>query len=70
MSPAVITLLMWMIIPLGMTIYFSLIRYNLMQPDRTGFVGWQNYEFFVTNPALVLRYSIPLCYLVVWLRSL
>jgi sorbitol/mannitol transport system permease protein len=51
MSPAVITLLMWMIIPLGMTIYFSLIRYNLMQPDRTGFVGWQNYEFFVTNPA-------------------
>jgi len=51
MSPAVITLLLWMIIPLGMTIYFSLIRYNLMQPDRTGFVGWQNYEFFVTNPA-------------------
>jgi len=51
MSPAVITLLMWMLIPLGMTIYFSLIRYNLMQPDLSGFVGLMNYEFFMTNPA-------------------
>lgn len=51
MSPAVITLLMWMLIPLGMTIYFSLINYNLMQPDRTGFVGLMNYEFFMGNPA-------------------
>lgn len=37
--------------PLGMTIYFSLIRYNLMQPDQTGFVGLMNYEFFLSNPA-------------------
>ena len=51
MSPAVITLLLWMLVPLGMTIYFSLIRYNLMQPDLTGFVGLMNYEFFMTNPA-------------------
>lgn len=40
-----------MVVPLGMTIYFSFIRYNLLQPDRTGFVGWLNYEFFVTEPA-------------------
>lgn len=51
MSPAVVTLLLWMLVPLGMTIYFSLIRYNLMQPDLTGFVGLMNYEFFMTNPA-------------------
>lgn len=51
MSPAVITLLLWMLVPLGMTIYFSLIRYNLLQPDQTGFVGLMNYEFFMTNPA-------------------
>lgn len=37
--------------PLGMTIYFSSIRYQLLYPDRSGFVGWSNYEFFVTDPA-------------------
>ena len=51
MSPAVVTLLIWMLVPLGMTIYFSLIRYNLMSPDISGFAGWENYHFFVTNPA-------------------
>jgi len=51
MSPAVITLLIWMLVPLAMTIYFSSIFYNLMQPDNTGFAGWLNYEFFITNPA-------------------
>ena len=51
MAPAVLTLLIWMIVPLGMTLYFSLIRYNLLQPHQSGFNGWSNYEFFVTNPA-------------------
>lgn len=50
MTPAVVTLLLWMLVPLGMTIYFSLIRYNLMQPDQSGFVGLLNYDFFVTDP--------------------
>jgi sorbitol/mannitol transport system permease protein len=50
MAPAVTTLLLWMLVPLVMTIYFSLIRYNLMQPDQTGFTGLLNYEFFVTDP--------------------
>lgn len=51
LAPAVTTLFLWMIVPLVMTIYFSFIRYNLMQPDQTGFVGLMNYEFFVTDPA-------------------
>ncbi|CAA6815155.1 MAG: Various polyols ABC transporter, permease component 1, partial [uncultured Thiotrichaceae bacterium] len=50
LTPAVSTLLLWMIVPLVMTIYFSFIRYNLMQPDLSGFVGWENYTFFITNP--------------------
>jgi sorbitol/mannitol transport system permease protein len=50
MAPAVITLLMWMLVPLGMTIYFSAVRYNLMQPGEHGFVGLMNYEFFITDP--------------------
>jgi sorbitol/mannitol transport system permease protein len=49
MAPAVTTLLLWMIVPLVMTIYFSFIRYNLMQPGNVGFNGLANYEFFVTD---------------------
>ena len=51
MAPAVLTLFLWMIVPLVMTIYFSLIRYNLLQPDQTGFIGLENFEYFVTDPS-------------------
>ena len=50
MTPAIATLLLWMLVPLAMTIYFSLIRYNLMQPGDHGFSGLLNYEFFITDP--------------------
>lgn len=50
MAPAVVTLLLWMLVPLGMTIYFSLVRYNLMQPGAKDYIGLMNYEFFVTDP--------------------
>ena len=40
-----------MIVPLVMTIYFSLIRYNLMQPEISGFAGLDNFEFFITEPS-------------------
>ena len=51
MAPAVVTLFLWMIVPLLMTIYFSLIRYNLMQPGANEWIGLANYEFFVTDPS-------------------
>ena len=51
MAPAVATLFLWMIVPLAMTIYFSLIRYNLMQPEAVGFIGLENFEYFVTDPS-------------------
>ncbi len=51
MAPAVTTLFLWMIVPLVMTIYFSLIRYNLMQPEAVGFIGLENFEYFVTDPS-------------------
>jgi sorbitol/mannitol transport system permease protein len=50
-APSIIVLLLWMIVPLSMTIYFSTIRYHLLYPERTGFIGWSNYEFFYTDPA-------------------
>lgn len=51
LTPAVATLFLWMIVPLVMTIYFSLIRFNLMQPDQSGFVGLENFEYFITDPS-------------------
>ncbi len=48
-SPSVLLLLAWMLIPLSMTIYFSLIRFNLLYPGENEFVGLENFEFFVTD---------------------
>ena len=50
-SPAVILLLCWMIVPLVMTIYFSFLRYNLITPSGNPFVGWENYYWFFTDPS-------------------
>ena len=38
MAPAVVTLFLWMIVPLLMSIYFSVVRYNLMQPGAKDFI--------------------------------
>ena len=50
LTPAVATLFLWMLVPLLMTMYFSVIRFNLLQPDQIGFVGLANFEYFVTDP--------------------
>ncbi len=52
-APSIILLLLWMIVPLSMTLYFSTIRYNLLYPERTGFIGLSNYEFFWTDPSFI-----------------
>lgn len=51
-APAVTLLLLWMLVPLGMTVWFSLQRYNLLMPEMVGFAGLENYEFLFTDPAL------------------
>lgn len=50
-SPAVILLFLWMIVPLAMTIYFSFLRYNLLNPGMETFAGLDNYYYFLTNAA-------------------
>jgi sorbitol/mannitol transport system permease protein len=65
-APSVIILFMWMIVPLAMTIYFSFLRYNLIQPNvacslmtpglmfdeaSRCIAGFGNYKFFLTDPA-------------------
>ncbi len=50
-SPAVILLLAWMIVPLVMTLYFSTLRYSLLNPDNVRYIGLRNYTFFIGDPA-------------------
>jgi sorbitol/mannitol transport system permease protein len=49
-APSVILLFVWMIVPLVMTLYFSTLRYSLLDPDNVGFVGLQNYTAFLSDP--------------------
>ena len=50
-APAIILLLIWMIVPLGMTLYYSFLNYNLLNPAATDWAGWFNYRYFYTDPA-------------------
>ncbi|MGS0740801.1 carbohydrate ABC transporter permease [Glaciimonas sp. GG7] len=66
LTPAMATLFVWMIVPLVMTIYFSLLRYNLLEPGAHAFAGIDNYVYFFTDEAflpavkntLVLLFSV------------
>lgn len=51
LAPSVIMLLAWMIIPLSMTLYFSFLRYNLLTPGMETWAGFENYQYFLTDPA-------------------
>lgn len=53
LSPAVILLLGWMIVPLAMTLWFSTLRYRLLSPGPVSWNFPNNYTFFVTDPAFV-----------------
>ncbi|MEX6506890.1 carbohydrate ABC transporter permease [Jiella sp. M17.18] len=53
MAPAVIALLIWMIVPLAMTLYFSTLSYTIYNPLSTPFVGIENYTYFLTDPAFL-----------------
>jgi sorbitol/mannitol transport system permease protein len=53
MAPSVVPLLLWMIVPLVMTIYFSFIRYNLLNPAISGFAKFDNYQFLWGDPSFI-----------------
>jgi sorbitol/mannitol transport system permease protein len=53
MAPSVLLLLVWMAIPLALTLWFSFQQYNPLNPMRDGFVGFSNYLLFFNNPAFL-----------------
>ena len=50
-APSTLVLFLWMLVPLAMTIWFSLLRYSLLDPGNETFIGLLNYEYFLTDPA-------------------
>ena len=64
-APSVILLFLWMIVPLVMTLYFSTLRYNLLDADNVSFVGLQNYTYFLSDPSF-LGALVNTLVLVVW----
>ena len=51
--PAVIYLVILTQVPLLLTLYYSLTNWNLLRPDRTRFVGLENYLDFFRNPDVI-----------------
>ncbi|SNB64950.1 sorbitol ABC transporter membrane protein /mannitol ABC transporter membrane protein [Arboricoccus pini] len=51
-APSVGLLLIWMVVPLALTLWFSFQRYNLLNPMIKGFAGFSNYVYLLRDPAL------------------
>ena len=49
--PSIVLLFVWMVVPLAMTLYFSFRYYNLLNPAAGGWAGFENYQYFLTDPA-------------------
>ncbi len=49
MAPAVFLLLVWMLVPLTMTLWFSFRQYLPLRGGDQGFVGFENYARFVSS---------------------
>ena len=53
LAPAVTVLAAWSFVPLALTIYFAFLRYNLQDPDNTGWAGFSNFYYFFKDPYFV-----------------
>src|SRR5688572_26827087 len=50
-APSVVVLLIWMIVPLALTLWFSFQNYNILRPERQSFAGFDNFYYVYTDPA-------------------
>ena len=49
LTPAVAMLLVWMVVPLVMTLYYSLLNFNLLSADTTSFAWFNNFKYLVKD---------------------
>jgi sorbitol/mannitol transport system permease protein len=57
LAPSVAILFVWMIVPLVLTLWYSFQTYNLLNPINTGFAGWSNYYYFLTDPSFFQAFA-------------
>jgi sorbitol/mannitol transport system permease protein len=50
-APSVVALLVWMVVPLALTLWFSFQNYNILRPERQSFAGFDNFYYVYTDPA-------------------
>ena len=51
--PSIAALLVWMIVPLALTLYFSFRNYNLTDPSVQGWAGLSNYTYLLTDDSFI-----------------
>ena len=51
--PSIGILLIWMIVPLLLTLYYSVRNYNLVDPTVTGWAGIDNYVYLLSDPSFL-----------------
>ena len=51
LTPSVVLLFIWMIVPLVLTLWYSFQSYNLLNPANKGFAGLSNYTYFLSDPS-------------------
>ncbi len=50
-APSVAALLVWMVVPLALTLWYSFQNYNILRPERQSFAGFDNFYYVYTDPA-------------------
>lgn len=50
LAPAVFVLLVWSVVPLALTLWYSFQNYNLVDPTLHGFAGVNNYWYLLSDP--------------------
>ncbi len=53
MIPSVVPLLLWMIVPLVLTVVYSFLRYNLLSGSAITFAGFDNYGFLAGDASFI-----------------
>jgi sorbitol/mannitol transport system permease protein len=50
-APSVAVLLVWMVVPLALTLWYSFQNYNILRPERQSFAGFDNFYYVYSDPA-------------------
>src|SRR5882672_6341161 len=56
-APSVLVLFLWMIVPLALTVYFSILNFNLLDSGSDSFAGLLTYKYLSEHFIGLLNYT-------------